>query len=310
MTLFEPIPQVAILGARGIGQVHARLFQKSGANVCAILGSTMRTARQAAEGLHQSFGISPKPFDNLEKLIQEAQPDALSICTPAEYHFDQVLTAFEQGVPVFCEKPLFWENDLSPESLDIKLTLLGEHKKRCISVNTCNAYFLENALEETGRPSIINSFSFRFYTQGPHQGKEIAVDLLPHGFSLLISLLGYKNITEVSQKSELNSYQCQFNYGTCEVSFDFREKKDGPKHLAFSINDREFTRVQEGLGETYRVYLNDHLTGRELEAEDPFQVYISRFLSELNSGKLAEEDKFDEAAANLRMMSQIYFGDF
>jgi hypothetical protein len=309
MTLFEPIPQVAILGARGIGQVHARLFQKSGANVCAILGSTMHSAQQTAELLHQSFGITPKAFDSLETLINEAQPDAISICTPAEYHFDQILTAFDQGLPVFCEKPVFWENNLNPESLDTKLTLLGEHHKRCLFVNTCNAYFLENVLEKTGRPSNINSFSFNFYTQGPYKGKEIAVDLLPHGFSLLISLLGYKNITEVSQKPEPNSYQCQFNYGTCEVSFDFREKKDGPKHLSFSINDREFTRGQEGQGKTYRVYLKDQLTGQELETEDPFQVYISRFISELSSGKLAEQDKFDEGAANLRMMSQIYFGD-
>ena len=74
MTLFESMPQVAILGPRGIGQVHARLFQKAGANICAILGSTMQTAQQAGNLLHQSMGISPKPFDNLETLIRETQP--------------------------------------------------------------------------------------------------------------------------------------------------------------------------------------------------------------------------------------------
>ena len=105
-----------------------------------------------------------------------------------------------------------------------------------------------------------------------------------------------------------NFYQCRFNYEDCKVFFDFQEKRDGLKHLAFSINDHEFTRVQEGQGETYRVFLKDSLTGEKIEAEDPFQVYVSRFLSQLESGKVKVGDGFDEGASNLRMMSQIYFG--
>jgi hypothetical protein len=309
MASSEPMPQVAILGARGIGQVHARLFQKSGANICAILGTTNVTAQNTAEHLHQSLGISPRPFDNLEALIKESRPDALSICTPAECHFEQIVTAFDHGLPVFCEKPLFWGKNLNRKALETQLAILSEHQSRCLFINTSNAYFLEKVLEKTGKPSNIKSFSFKFYTQGPHREKDIAVDLLPHGLSLLISLLGYEKIIAVSQKIEPNSYQCQFNYGDCEVTFDFREKKDGEKHLAFSINGREFTRGQEGQGETYRVFLSDSLTGSEIETEDPFYVYISRFLSGLNSGNKAGMDKFTEAANNLRAMSQICFGD-
>jgi predicted dehydrogenase len=303
------IPQVAILGARGIGQVHARIFHKSGANVCAILGSSMRTAQKTVELLHQTLGISPKPFDNLEILIKETQLDALSICTPAECHFKQIITAFDHGLPVFCEKPLFWKKNLSPETLETQISLISEYQGRSLLLNTCNAYFMENVLGKMRRPSTIKSFSFKFYTQGPHRGKDIALDLLPHGFSLLTNLLGYKKIMRVLQKVEPNSYQCQFSYGDSKVFFDFREKKDGLKHLAFSINDREFTRVQEGQRETYRVYLKDHLTGMKLEAEDPFQVYISRFLSGLNSDNTFTLDRLDDGIANLRMMSQIYFGD-
>ena len=32
--------RVAIIGARGIGRVHARIFQALGANVCAVVGSS------------------------------------------------------------------------------------------------------------------------------------------------------------------------------------------------------------------------------------------------------------------------------
>jgi hypothetical protein len=308
MTFFELRPKVAILGARGIGQVHARLFQKSGADVCAILGSSMQSAQQVATLLHQSLGLSPKPFDSLETLIEETQPNALSICTPAECHFKQILMAFDRGLPVFCEKPMFWGGKLNPETLESQISLLSNHQNRCLSLNTCNAYFMENVIKKTGRPSTINSFSFKFHTQGPHRGKAIAEDLLPHGFSLLIVLLGDGEITNLSKKAEPNSYQCQFSYKGCKVSFEFREEREGPKHLAFSINDREFTRGQEGKGETYRVYLKDGLTGKKIETEDPFQVYISRFLSGLKSGNRSAMNKFTEGVANLRMMSQVCLG--
>jgi hypothetical protein len=301
--------KVAILGARGIGQVHARLFQKSGADVCAILGSTMQSAQQVATLLHQSLGLSPKPFDSLGTLIEKTQPNALSICTPAEFHFKQILTAFDRGLPVFCEKPMFWEKKITQEILENQINLLSKHPDRCLFLNTSNAYFMENVIQKTGRPSTIKSFSFKFHTQGPHRGKAIAEDLLPHGFSLLIGLLGYGEITSLSKKAEPNSYQCQFNYKDCKVSFEFREEKDGPKHLAFSINDREFTRGQEGEGETYRVYLKDGWTGKKIKVKDPFQIYISRFLSGLKSGKRPAMDKFSEGAANLRMMSQVCLGD-
>ena len=240
------IPQVAILGARGIGQVHARIFHKSGANVCAILGSSMRTTQKTVELLHQTLGISPKPFDNLETLIQETQLDALSICTPVECHFKQILTAFDKGLPVFCEKPLFWEKNLSPETLETQINLISEYQGRRLLLNTSNAYFMENVLGKMKRPSTIKSFSFKFYTQGPHRGKDIALDLMPHGFSLLTSLLGYKKITGVLQKVEPNSYQCQFSYEDCKVSFDFREKKDGLNIWRFRLTTANSLGYQRG----------------------------------------------------------------
>jgi hypothetical protein len=309
MALFEPKPRVAILGARGIGQVHARLFHSLGADVCAVLGSTMRTSMQVAEQLRKSLGISPMPFDNLEMLIEEAQPNALSICTPAECHFEQILKAFKEGLPVFCEKPLFWGTEFSQEILETKLAQLGRYEKKFLTLNTCNAYFLECVLEKSGKPSSIESFSFSFYTQGPHRGRNIGVDLLPHGLSLLTTLLGYRDISHISQEVQRNSHCCQFDYGDCKVYFDFREKEDGPKHLAFTINDREFIRAQKGRGNTYQVFLIDQLSRKEIETEDPFKIYISRFLSQLSSSPLVEGKSFAEGVSNLRMMSQICFGD-
>ncbi|HUF19063.1 MAG TPA: Gfo/Idh/MocA family oxidoreductase [Thermoanaerobaculia bacterium] len=48
----------------------------------------------------------PALFDNLELMLREVRPDAVSICTPPALHHRQILQVLEQGSHVFAEKPL------------------------------------------------------------------------------------------------------------------------------------------------------------------------------------------------------------
>ena len=188
MSSLELPPRIAVLGAKGIGQVHARIFNLFNANICAVLGSSHTTAKQAASQLNKSLGIISQPYSDFETLINEARPAAVSICTPPECHFSQILMAFDNRIPVFCEKPLIWGKDFAPETVEQNLSIIAKHPNRRLFVNTSNAIFMESVLETMGRPEQVKCFSFKFFTQGPYMGKEIAIDLLPHGLSLLLKL--------------------------------------------------------------------------------------------------------------------------
>ncbi|GGY75637.1 Gfo/Idh/MocA family protein [Streptomyces nitrosporeus] len=43
---------------------------------------------------------------SVERLIQEARPDVISVCTPNDSHAQPVLAALDAGIAVLCEKPL------------------------------------------------------------------------------------------------------------------------------------------------------------------------------------------------------------
>ena len=77
--------RVAILGASGIGRVHARLYHKLGAAVIAILCRSDIKANEVVADLLNTFGIAAKPFSEIDRILEE-DLDAVSICTPPALH--------------------------------------------------------------------------------------------------------------------------------------------------------------------------------------------------------------------------------
>lgn len=62
-------------------------------------------------------------FDNLAQALDETKPDALLLVTPPEGHYEQVMKAFERGIPVLVEKPL-------TEDLPEAVALVEEGRRR------------------------------------------------------------------------------------------------------------------------------------------------------------------------------------
>lgn len=305
MILSKKSPRIAILGAKGVGLVHARIFNQLGADVCAILGSSKKSSLEAAVILKNSFGIKAQPFYNLNILLKKIKPEAVSICTPPFLHFTQIITAFNHGAAVFCEKPLFWHDEINIYELEQKLSQIENHSERRLFVNTSNAIFIDILTKKLRITKNIHSFSFSFYTQGSNLGKDIASDLLPHAFSLLLRFLPHAKISHFKQEVKQHNYRCNFNYCNCRVKFDFQELINGPKEFIFEINNRKFTRIQKGYGNTYKVYFLDSKTKKKIEVSDPFCVYINNFLEYCRKGFPIKQDQFDEAAFNIRLMGKV-----
>ena len=300
---------IGICGASGIGSVHARILSSiSGVKISSILGRTQQSVEKTAKKLEESFGIHVKSYCQLDSLIKQEKPDIIFICTPPELHYSQIISCLDNEIAVFCEKPFFWYNDINLKNIEKKFKKIQNHKNRFIFVNTCNEYFIERIIEETKLNKVIKSFYFSFYTKGNSSGNDIGIDLLPHGLSLLLRLNGKKNISNIRKFVKKHTYCCQFNYGDCTVEFDFQENNKGSKEMKFRINDRQFTRVQRGSMETYKVYLKDNKNSDLIELQDPFQVFIKKFLNTYKNNIINNEkicDGFDMAASNMRLMTEI-----
>jgi hypothetical protein len=296
--------RIAILGASGIGRVHARIFHEAGADVCAVLGSSKESAKNASIKLKSFYGINSQPYHCIDTLLEEARPNAVSICTPPQFHFEEIIAAFEKQIAVFCEKPLFWYSGISNVEIEDKLSQIATHPHRQLWVNTSNAYFVEQINKLVGSISKKDGLIFCFETQGKNQGREIGVDLLPHGLSILLELFEDNLISNLSEKYRTNGYNCEFDYGEHKVAFNFYEKENTVKKMIIELDGRQFTKCQEGDGANYQVFFHDSHTLKNSEVEDPFKVYINRFLSSWQSDSLGN-DGFKSAAKNIRLMGKI-----
>lgn len=93
--------KVGIIGAGFIAELHAQAYEHCGG--VEIVG-VADTDLERAGALAAAHGCAPYP--NAEKMLDEARPDAVSVCIPTWLHTDAVCQAAAGGAHVLCEKPL------------------------------------------------------------------------------------------------------------------------------------------------------------------------------------------------------------
>ena len=133
---------------------------------------------------------------------------------------------------------------MTPETCDFetfdqlreKITKMQEHLTNKVSINNASSWYIKCARQNQFFEEEIDSFRFSFYTHGGFQQKDIAVDLLPHGFSILTELLGYGEIENFVSNVQVKSFQCDFSFKGCGVSFDFIEDPEVEKKFEFEKN--------------------------------------------------------------------------
>ena len=95
-----PDPRIGVIGLGAIGRTHISTWESLGVPPVA-LADPVPAAREAAAG-QGSWVI----FESGGELINAANIDIVSICTPPAFHKDLVVAALESGKTVLCEKPL------------------------------------------------------------------------------------------------------------------------------------------------------------------------------------------------------------
>jgi predicted dehydrogenase len=89
--------RVGLVGCGGIGGVHARSWAK-------VEGAQIAAACDADLGRAESVGGAA--YSSYKAMLDEAELDAVDICTPPNLHLEVAAAALERGLPVLCEKPL------------------------------------------------------------------------------------------------------------------------------------------------------------------------------------------------------------
>ena len=297
--------KLAILGASGIGKFHARTFDKLNVEVNSILSSSKVTGKATSQDLKDSLGLKVNYYDDLDMLLNKSMPDAVTICTPNELHYEQILKVLDKKIPIFCEKPLFWNKKDNYKAFSKKLKVISDHPNRAIFVNTSGASYIKSIKNLLPLSKDLNSFNFNFITQGNNKYMEIAEDLMPHGLAMLIELFGCHDITSFKQEYSENAYKCNFYYSGCKVNFDFKEGKLFKKEFIFFVNEEKYIRIQNRSLKNYEVFLDCISQNRKIKIDDPFEVYASRFINFCTNVSNFQKDEFNESSYNLNLMAKI-----
>jgi len=98
--------KIGVIGAGSWGKNHLRVLSKlHEAKLVAVCDKDVLKAKELGE----RYGI--KRYSSFKNLLEEAQVEAVTVCTPTTTHFKIALKALECGKHVFVEKPMVSTSD-------------------------------------------------------------------------------------------------------------------------------------------------------------------------------------------------------
>lgn len=187
-------PRVAVVGAGGIGATHLAAYERIGADVAAIVDVNRETAEAAAERLGATA------YADLDVLLREDRPDAVSICTPPVSHAALAIAALQAGVAVLCEKPMACSRTEGEEMIKA-----AEQSGALLTVGFCHRFepeveAMRSAIEagRIGTPlTFRNRFSGpladvenRWFSRPEVSGGGVLMDTCVHSVDLFRHLVG------------------------------------------------------------------------------------------------------------------------
>jgi predicted dehydrogenase len=106
--------KVAVIGSGMIANAaHIPAWRAAGAEVAGLMDVVPAKLAETA----QRLGI-PRTYADVEQMLDDLHPDAVSVCSPAAYHKQHTLAALRAGAHVLCEKPLVPSYDDAVELFD------------------------------------------------------------------------------------------------------------------------------------------------------------------------------------------------
>jgi predicted dehydrogenase len=93
--------RAAVVGAGVMGRWHARELERAGGAVVAVADLDAEMAQRLA-----TAHPAARPFGDLERLLAEARPDVVHVCTPTASHAGIAERALRAGAHVLVEKPI------------------------------------------------------------------------------------------------------------------------------------------------------------------------------------------------------------
>jgi len=99
-------PNVAVIGVGGRGTAHVREYLTiPNVRLAAVCDVNTAATERAGVLVNKAYGSNPKYYQDLRKLFEDKDIDAVSIATPNHWHALATIWACQAGKDVYVEKP-------------------------------------------------------------------------------------------------------------------------------------------------------------------------------------------------------------
>lgn len=98
--------RVAVLGVNGRGKDHIAGFEpQDNVEVAVLVDPDLAIARQRADEFEKKYGRKPQVVQDLRRVLDDPEIDAVSVATPNHWHALATIWACQAGKDVYVEKP-------------------------------------------------------------------------------------------------------------------------------------------------------------------------------------------------------------
>jgi len=299
--------RVGVIGCGRIGVVHLEAITKA-PNVTPVIVSNPTISK--AEAAAAQYGV-PKFTGDAMDVITSPDVDAVWICSPSQFHADQIKACAANGKSVFCEKPI--ATDL-PETVEAINACNEAGVKLMIGLQRRfdqNFIRVKSAIEqkEVGDPIMIKLCS-RDPSPPPFEyvkgGGGIFTDMAVHDLDMTRFLAGSdpidilaigschidKSIETLEGSEAFDTASCLVRYpnGVQAMVDVCRQSSYGYDQRAEVLGNKGMIATDNVYPNTARIFTND-FTGN---ADMPYDFFLSRY----NEAYVTETIAFCEALVN------------
>lgn len=302
--------KTAIIGAgrnkSGIGQYIGKYFQKNGATVISVLGTTEKTAFKASSILTQ-YGIDAAYYTDFNRMMKRERPDAVVIASPALTHYEYLTKCVKEGVHIFCEKPFFWQdkNDVNINSLFENIFETAESNDLKIAMNSQWPFSLPYYEQLCGPVDSQKVDTFFTRLSPMVSGKQMILESVPHALSILYTVFSDGEIGNIRIHAYKEKIITQFHYifttGYCEVMIELVRTILPPRSFSYGFNGKIIHRVLDL--DIYDIFFK--YSDKILKIRDPLELSVQDFISAV---KEKREPLISKAHIknNMSLLKKIY----
>ena len=304
--------KVVVVGARtarqGTGPFIAGAFKRSGALVSGVVGTQTATVEQALSALKTEQGIDCNGYSDLRQALLVEQPHIVALCSPYQFHGEQLLAIAEANCHCLVEKPLIW-----PANDSQVLTVLEAFKERSLLLKMVAQWpqTLRGFTAVHGPlPETISHFSMRLSPISI--GENMIPDSAPHFISMLQALAGPGDFNDINIEFQSSAPQkidglvlgCNYEHenGTTEAQLKLETCETRPRPAWYQINrlrvDREVQLPD------YKQELVSH--DKYAVLQDPLESVVDQFLQALINEEIINVSALRKGQSNLQQLADAW----